>query len=191
MNLKKIKDALSNDEKSIAYANYLRDKFVEDYNNRPAGAELGNGVEFDFIKKDGTIRHAVGTYKPWVNTSGVHKTPNPYQFSYYDLEKNSYRSFIITQLVIPDDFEVEEWEGTLTAANEESAKAAYDFVENWREFAMKPYGMIFPKFDYLKLSVNGNELTINGTDKKVVEEAMNFVLDGFDDIEVSTKLEEV
>ena len=191
MNLKKINDALSKDERSIAYANYLRDKFLEDYNNRPAGAELGDGVEFDFIKKDGTVRHAVGTYKPWVNTSGVHKTPNPYQFSYYDLEKDSYRSFIITQLVIPDDFEVEEWEGTLTAANEESAKAAHDFVKNWREFAIKPYGRLYPKFDYLKLNVEGNELTIIGTDKEVVESAMEFVLDGFDDVEVTTKIEEM
>ena len=192
MNLKNISiitDALSSTDKYIAYANYLREKFLEDYNNRPAGSELGTGVEFDFIKKDGTHRHAVGTYKPYINTSGVHKTPNPMQFGYYDLEKDAYRSFMADQLVIPADFEFSEYKGVVETPSEETAEASMQFLKNWRMFATKPYGVNKYQFDYLKLHTEGSDLVIEGTNEKVVNEAVDFVIDGFEDGSFETSVE--
>ena len=58
-------------------------------------------VEFEFIKKDGTIRSAKGTLDPAhlppaksVDGDSVTRKKNENVFVYYDVEKNSFRSFV-------------------------------------------------------------------------------------------------
>lgn len=58
-------------------------------------------VEFEFIKKDGTVRNAKGTLDPThlppaklVDGDSVTRKKNESIFVYYDLEKNSFRSFV-------------------------------------------------------------------------------------------------
>ena len=60
-------------------------------------------VEFEFIKKDGTVRSAKGTLepsllppaKPEVDSEvATPRKKNDSVFVYYDLEKNAFRSFI-------------------------------------------------------------------------------------------------
>jgi hypothetical protein len=58
-------------------------------------------VEFEFIKKDGTVRSAKGTLEPSllppakpVDGESVPRKKNESVFVYYDLEKNSFRSFV-------------------------------------------------------------------------------------------------
>jgi hypothetical protein len=69
---------------------------------------LKNGIaEFDFEKKDGTIRHAKGTTnfdvckessENFAEPKGV-KTKNPDFINYWDIEKESWRSFNSNQLI--------------------------------------------------------------------------------------------
>ena len=63
-------------------------------------------VEFQFKKKDGSIRDAVGTtlieslsedIRPVESTSTRVYTPNPNQIRYFDLEKNAWRSIGVDQ----------------------------------------------------------------------------------------------
>lgn len=65
-------------------------------------------VEFDFYKKDGTVRHAFGTIDPErlpkTENAGEQKpkkeyTPNWANFRYFDTEKMSWRSFNIVNLI--------------------------------------------------------------------------------------------
>ena len=57
-------------------------------------------VEFEFIKKDGTIRSAKGTLEPThlppakVDGDAVPRKKNESVFIYYDLDKNAFRSFV-------------------------------------------------------------------------------------------------
>ena len=58
-------------------------------------------VEFEFIKKDGTVRSAKGTLDPVhlppakpVDGDATPRKKNDSVFVYYDLEKNSFRSFV-------------------------------------------------------------------------------------------------
>lgn len=58
-------------------------------------------VEFEFIKKDGTVRSAKGTLEPSllpppkpVDGEAVPRKKNESVFVYYDLEKNAFRSFV-------------------------------------------------------------------------------------------------
>lgn len=58
-------------------------------------------VEFEFIKKDGTVRSAKGTLDPAhlppakpVDGGAVPRKKNESVFVYYDLEKNAFRSFV-------------------------------------------------------------------------------------------------
>lgn len=57
-------------------------------------------VDFEFIKKDGTIRKAKGTllpqYLPAKSNSGEgsSRKPSDNVMVYFDLEKNSFRSFV-------------------------------------------------------------------------------------------------
>ena len=60
-------------------------------------------VEFEFIKKDGTVRSAKGTLDPAhfppAKPAGDSEVAAPRKknesvFVYYDLEKNSFRSFV-------------------------------------------------------------------------------------------------
>ena len=60
-------------------------------------------VEFEFIKKDGTVRSAKGTLepsllpppKPVVDIEvAAPRKKNESVFVYYDLEKNAFRSFV-------------------------------------------------------------------------------------------------
>ena len=59
-------------------------------------------VEFEFIKKDGTVRSAKGTLdpahlppaKPVDGESAAPRKKNESVFVYYDLEKNAFRSFV-------------------------------------------------------------------------------------------------
>lgn len=58
-------------------------------------------VEFEFIKKDGTVRSAKGTLDPAhlppakpVDDDAVPRKKNESVFVYYDLEKNAFRSFV-------------------------------------------------------------------------------------------------
>ena len=61
---------------------------------------MKNGVvAFDFLKKDGTIRRAHGTLDssmlpPMDTTKTSTRKPNPNVFVYYDIDKESFRSFI-------------------------------------------------------------------------------------------------
>lgn len=58
--------------------------------------KLQNGIaDFCFIKKDGSIRRAKGTLKAEyfsVMPKGV-RPPNPAVYTYYDIEKDSFRCF--------------------------------------------------------------------------------------------------
>lgn len=64
-------------------------------------------VEFEFIKKDGTVRNAKGTLDPAHlppappagATSGTPRKKNDSVFVYYDMEKNSFRSFVKTSFL--------------------------------------------------------------------------------------------
>ena len=59
-------------------------------------------VEFEFIKKDGTVRSAKGTLEPSLlpppkpagDSEVAPRKKNDNVFVYYDLEKNSFRSFV-------------------------------------------------------------------------------------------------
>ena len=60
-------------------------------------------VEFEFIKKDGTVRSAKGTLEPSLlppskpagdSEVAVPRKKNESVFVYYDLEKNAFRSFV-------------------------------------------------------------------------------------------------
>lgn len=58
-------------------------------------------VDFEFIKKDGTVRSAKGTLDPAhlppakpVDGDAVPRKKNESVFVYYDLEKNAFRSFV-------------------------------------------------------------------------------------------------
>ena len=58
-------------------------------------------VEFEFIKKDGTVRSAKGTLDPAhlpppkpVSGGAAPRKKNDIVFVYYDLEKNAFRSFV-------------------------------------------------------------------------------------------------
>lgn len=61
---------------------------------------MKNGVvAFDFLKKDGTIRRAHGTLDssilpPMDTTKTSTRKVNPNVFVYYDIDKESFRSFI-------------------------------------------------------------------------------------------------
>lgn len=68
---------------------------------------LARVVEFDFLKKDGSIRHAFGTicpdFLPQVENDGNPKkapaAPNYGCFRYYDTEKQAWRAFSVVNLV--------------------------------------------------------------------------------------------
>ena len=60
-------------------------------------------VDFEFIKKDGTVRSAKGTLEPSLlpppkpegdSEVAAPRKKNENVFVYYDLEKNSFRSFV-------------------------------------------------------------------------------------------------
>ena len=60
-------------------------------------------VEFEFIKKDGTVRSAKGTLEPSLlppakpegdSEVATPRKKNESVFVYYDLEKNAFRSFV-------------------------------------------------------------------------------------------------
>lgn len=58
-------------------------------------------VEFEFIKKDGTVRSAKGTLEPSllpppkpVDGDATPRKKNESVFVYYDMEKNAFRSFV-------------------------------------------------------------------------------------------------
>ena len=59
-------------------------------------------VEFEFIKKDGTVRSAKGTLEPSLlppakpagDSEVAPRKKNDSVFVYYDLEKNAFRSFV-------------------------------------------------------------------------------------------------
>ena len=60
-------------------------------------------VEFEFIKKDGTVRSAKGTLEPSLlppakpegdSEVAAPRKKNESVFVYYDLEKNAFRSFV-------------------------------------------------------------------------------------------------
>ena len=59
-------------------------------------------VEFEFVKKDGTVRSAKGTLEPSLlppakpagDSEVAPRKKNESIFVYYDLEKNSFRSFV-------------------------------------------------------------------------------------------------
>ena len=60
---------------------------------------LKNGiVEFEFIKKDGTLRKAKGTllaeHLPAPKEGTSSKKPSDNVCVYYDMEKNAFRSFV-------------------------------------------------------------------------------------------------
>jgi hypothetical protein len=62
---------------------------------------LHNGiVEFEFIKKDGTLRQAKGTLLPQYlparsdSGEGSSRKPSDNVMVYFDMEKNSFRSFV-------------------------------------------------------------------------------------------------
>lgn len=57
-------------------------------------------VSFQFIKKDGTIRTAIGTLKNLENKVKGEKNNNiPYLQVYWDIEKQSFRCFLIKNLI--------------------------------------------------------------------------------------------
>lgn len=59
-------------------------------------------VNFSFIKKDGTIRNAIGTLCTSLFTyesKGSDKVEQSNLLKYYDLEANAFRSFIIINLL--------------------------------------------------------------------------------------------
>ena len=63
-------------------------------------------VEFEFIKKDGSVRSAKGTLDPAhlppakpVDGEAVPRKKNDSVFVYYDMEKNSFRSFVKTSFL--------------------------------------------------------------------------------------------
>lgn len=64
-------------------------------------------VEFEFIKKDGTVRSAKGTLEPSLlppakpagDSEVAPRKKNDSVFVYYDMEKNSFRSFVKTSFL--------------------------------------------------------------------------------------------
>lgn len=69
---------------------------------------LARVVEFDFIKKDGSTRHAFGTVCPDLlppapesdgNPKKSPAAPNYANFRYFDTEKESWRSFNVVNLI--------------------------------------------------------------------------------------------
>ena len=67
---------------------------------------LHNGiVEFQFIKKDGTLRQAKGTLLPQYlppksdSGEGSSRKPSDNVCVYFDMEKNAFRSFVKTSFV--------------------------------------------------------------------------------------------
>lgn len=68
---------------------------------------LARVVEFEFIKKDGSTRHAHGTicpdFLPQVESDGNPKkapaAPNYGCFRYYDTEKQAWRAFSVVNLI--------------------------------------------------------------------------------------------
>lgn len=69
---------------------------------------LSRIVEFDFIKKDGSTRHAFGTICPDFlppapesegNPKKAPSAPNYGCFRYYDIEKQSWRAFSVVNLI--------------------------------------------------------------------------------------------
>jgi hypothetical protein len=57
-------------------------------------------VEFEFIKKDGSVRSAKGTLvaehlpAPKADSDGTSRKPNENVMVYFDMEKQSFRSFV-------------------------------------------------------------------------------------------------
>lgn len=55
-------------------------------------------VEFEFIKKDGSVRQAKGTlqaeYLPAPKTDGTSRKPSDNVMVYFDMDKQSFRSFV-------------------------------------------------------------------------------------------------
>lgn len=69
---------------------------------------LARVVEFDFLKKDGTVRHAFGTICPeFLPQTDGESSDKPKKdvaknwgnFNYYDTEKKSWRSFNVVNLI--------------------------------------------------------------------------------------------
>lgn len=69
---------------------------------------LARVVEFDFLKKDGSTRHAFGTVCPDFlppapesdgNPKKAPSAPNYGCFRYYDTEKQSWRAFSVVNLI--------------------------------------------------------------------------------------------
>jgi hypothetical protein len=62
---------------------------------------LTSTVHFSFTKKDGTLRDAFGTLKADKITTpaGESSAPNPAVGTYFDIEANGWRSYIIANLV--------------------------------------------------------------------------------------------
>lgn len=67
--------------------------------------EMKNGIcEFSFFKKDGTLRKAKGTLKDVEDTikgtgkSSEEEEYNPLLQKYYDIEKQSWRCFLVKNL---------------------------------------------------------------------------------------------
>jgi hypothetical protein len=67
---------------------------------------LHNGiVDFEFIKKDGSVRQAKGTLvaeylpAPKADSDGKSRKPNENVVVYFDMEKQSFRSFVKTSFV--------------------------------------------------------------------------------------------
>lgn len=67
--------------------------------------EMKNGIcEFEFFKKDGSLRKAKGTLKDVEDTikgtgkSSEEEEYNPLLQKYYDLEKQSWRCFLVKNL---------------------------------------------------------------------------------------------
>lgn len=60
-------------------------------------------VEFEFIKKDGSVRQAKGTllaeYLPAQNTDATPRKKNDDVLVYFDLDKKSFRSFVKASFV--------------------------------------------------------------------------------------------
>lgn len=55
-------------------------------------------VEFEFIKKDGSVRQAKGTlqaeYLPASKADGTSRKPSDNVMVYFDMDKQSFRSFV-------------------------------------------------------------------------------------------------
>jgi hypothetical protein len=59
-------------------------------------------VEFSFVKKDGTTRHAIGTLQTAVVSPKIKGTGRPYpinQIRYFDIDRAAFRSFNAETLI--------------------------------------------------------------------------------------------